>query len=313
MTTYTLTPPSIDVTFRRYEGATDPLWRWMKMDTALSLVKVNGTWATARLVSYPDLSVLEAYYQGGYSYEITEEIYDELVADGFGDNVVVTGEDPLTYDEVVLGNAPAVYFKLDDADVAAAISDSSGNAHNATTVAGTNTAAPAITTGATGALSVAPITIGFEVESVTDLVTSAEFTVEMWIQQPGTDGSVSVSMFSDGDASFYAVLNGTGFGPGTERFTFFNDNGDDYELVTGVGMDDGEIYHVVIRVSEEVMTVFSNGVEVDSTATPGTFTSRYLRGGNDLSTDDVLYGPVSLYDSALTDEEILEHYEAGVA
>lgn len=86
MTTYILTPPSQREAFLEIN---DPLWRFYRVDVGLSLVKRDGTWSVARLASFPGEVGLEDSYQGGHSYVITEDIYNELVADGLGDYVTV--------------------------------------------------------------------------------------------------------------------------------------------------------------------------------------------------------------------------------
>lgn len=87
MSTYVLTPPSQPEGFLVVD---DPLWKWTRLDVALSVVKIDGTWSLKRMAGYPGEVGLDAAYQGGRSYVITEEIYDELVADGLGEYVVVT-------------------------------------------------------------------------------------------------------------------------------------------------------------------------------------------------------------------------------
>ena len=86
MTTYTLTPPSVAEGIR---GGSDPLWRWMRTDVARSIVKIDGTWSVVHLGTYPGEAGLDAAYQGGRSYEIDQETYEELVADGLGGYVAV--------------------------------------------------------------------------------------------------------------------------------------------------------------------------------------------------------------------------------
>lgn len=81
-TTYILTPPSQREGFLEIN---DPLWRWTRVDVGLSVVKIDGTWSVKRMGSYPGEAGLDAAYQGGRQYAITEAIYEELVADGLGE------------------------------------------------------------------------------------------------------------------------------------------------------------------------------------------------------------------------------------
>lgn len=68
----------------KYDETQHRLWRYYDIDVGLSLVKVDGTWMAARLSSYPDLSVLQNYFQGGHVHTIDQATRDELVAAGFG-------------------------------------------------------------------------------------------------------------------------------------------------------------------------------------------------------------------------------------
>ena len=86
---YLLTPPTTDESFRQYEN-TDPLWRWYRVQVGLSIVKIGGTWQVAKIGSYPGEVGLDASYQGGRSYVITEATRNELVADGLGAYVTIT-------------------------------------------------------------------------------------------------------------------------------------------------------------------------------------------------------------------------------
>jgi hypothetical protein len=64
--------------------ADDSLWRFYKTTVGLSLMKLDGVWFTGYISSYPDLTVLQNYYRGGYVHTISQSVRDELVAAGYG-------------------------------------------------------------------------------------------------------------------------------------------------------------------------------------------------------------------------------------
>lgn len=79
---YRLTTPTIEENFS--EDAASWLWLHYRSTAGVSLVKQDGTWSAAYISAFPDLSVLESYYQGGYTHTVSDEVAAELTADGFG-------------------------------------------------------------------------------------------------------------------------------------------------------------------------------------------------------------------------------------
>ncbi len=316
MSQFLLTPPSTVESFGQYDRISDPLWRWMRADVALSLVKIDGVWQTARLSSYPDLDALEGYYQGGHTYSISLETAIELVADGFAAYLEEIPDppepdpEPQGYDEMVLSVDPVFYFKLDDTDPSATVTDAAGNGLNSLAVDAGNTQGPALASNVDNSLSAAALSTAVSGDLLAPV--SDIFTLEMWVQQPASDGGVvSIGLFDDTDSAIYVLLDGTGFGAGTEKFWLFNTDGDDFQVVTDVGVDDGEIHHVVIRCASNVVEAWIDGVARGGFPFTGTVTLRYFRIGDGTQTAPVYWNNVTFYDTFMSEADIVAHYEAG--
>lgn len=65
------------------------LWRYYGTDTSRTLIKTEGTWRVVTTPTTEALNTAEGYYRGGYVNIVTQEVADDLTADGFGSYLVV--------------------------------------------------------------------------------------------------------------------------------------------------------------------------------------------------------------------------------
>lgn len=275
MTEYLLTPPSTTESFGQYDRISDPLWRWMRADVALSLVKIDGIWQTARLSSYPDLDVLEGYYQGGYTYSISLETAEELAADGFLDNISAVESDPDPDPEPE--PEPTPIWSLASA-------------------------------------TVSPETV-YVTSETADYGIDGVFSVEFWVTEagPGLSGAeIRLSTNGVGGELFLIDTGVTGYDPGTERATLFNTDNDDFQIVTDAGADDGGSHYVVCRSQANVVDLWVDNVARGGFPWTGTFhnitTIRVINNGSGGSSE---LTKINVYNEAISESVMTTHFEEG--
>lgn len=86
MTTYHLSPPT-----EEYGPAGGGrLFIRYRLTRGVSLQRINGVWSTTTFPTEDVMKAADLFYLGGHEYVISKTTYDELVAQGFGDNVWTT-------------------------------------------------------------------------------------------------------------------------------------------------------------------------------------------------------------------------------
>lgn len=318
MTDYLLTPPTVDEGFGQYERLTDPLWRYMQMEVAQSVVKLDGTWLVARIGSYSDLSVLDAYYQGGSVYTVDQATRDDMVADGLGAYLTAIGE--ADYSTEILADAPFIWWRLGDAPGSVIAEDSSGNETDGVLDDANSASVASLISDVSndarlydGPGGVTPLA----------LVSAspgpwAAGTVECWLETTdsaavvacvggagaGGDLLIVLSGFpSAGDLSAYVATVET---PGSPILV----------TVTAAGHDDGSAHHVVVTAGSGVVSLYLDGAEIGTDTYPvdegfdfATLSAGESQAGAAVFTLD----EVAFYDTALSAGRVLAHYTAGVA
>lgn len=150
---------------------------------------------------------------------------------------------------------------------------------------------------------------------------SPEITVEAWVRTTAVLGGTSAAMISQDTVSsnrnYQFRLSGNN---ATPQWIIFN--GGTRLCLGNISCNDGNPHHVVGTYDGTTMHVYVDGVLDDSTSTTGTIISNTGNTGIgariDLSSgtsyEDEFIGDldeVAIYNSALTIDQIQEHYDAG--
>lgn len=296
-------PYSLLVPTRRQPFGHEPRTLWIRMgfDVAQTLLKESGSWRLAVSPTAERLAAAEAYYIGGYTYTISDEVAGDLVADGFEDAISPPYVAVVDYDSLILADSPLIYFRLDEAD-ADIPQDSSGNGFHSVYTEGVLVAG--LHTGSDGARS-CEVGYAFDSYGYGSLGTTAGLSMEAWF-----DCSATYRL------NFYAYSTSEDSNQGMD-IDFKSGVGNDAYVLRGIdiaeinplpSLSEG-VHHVAYTWDNLVLKVYVDGVLTNSE--PAAFAA--------LDADEVyclVNGAVdsfALYGSALTAEQILAHYEAGVA
>lgn len=313
MAEYLLTPPTVDEGFGQYERLTSPLWRYMQTEVAQSIVKLDGTWLVARIGSYPELSDLDAYYQGGSNYVVDQATRDDMVADGLGAYLSAIGG--ADYGTEVLDDAPAVYWRLGEtAGLVAA--DSSGNGRDGTYGASNPVAGLIVgdSDGAVSSLGTGSETLVSYTNSPTNYVSALDgVAFEMWVQSTAADfqagsgselsGVALVVLCGYPIAGDVTAIASTEEAPGSPAIL----------TVAAPTWNDDTIHHLVASADGTDLRLYMDGALIGTTALVGTFASMQLGCAQPTAGGLCTLDEVAFYDHALSADRVLAHYTAGVA
>jgi hypothetical protein len=308
MPDYLLTPPTFEEGFTLYDRPTSPLWRYMHSDQGMSLVKQSGTWSQAQLGYYPDLSVLDAYYQGGRSYVVDEETANDLIADGLGDYLTPT---PSAYARLVITDEPLVYYHLDELVDPTAVNAAGAGLDGvlfSNPVAG-------LVAGEAGATQSGPGPSGlvFYLDtSPSEFITGVtEWSIEAWVEGSGTIAlyvSSAVINCITGFLSESPVPGGLAFVCRSVEDPVVNF----YAIQESSPWDDGNPHHLVGTFDGETMRLYVDGTEAASEPFAGTLTADLVVAQQAVDGPTTFDG-FAFYDHALSPARVLAHYEAGSA
>lgn len=226
------------------------------------------------------------------------------------------------YREVVLADTPLAYWKLDEASGTVA-HDASGNDNHGTYTNSPTLGVTGLMLDGVGATAVQFSRASAETVSIGDLSDfefggTAPFTVEAWVSLTTGPGS----------GEFYTVVQK--YQPGgspTRGWEMLAINGPQFSfqrrqdgatshIVTSGAVTIGTTYHVVVTYDGTTLTMYLNGAVVDTDATAvslSTGSDPLVIAGQDIDGDFMngTIDEVSIYDRALTADEIGEHYAVG--
>lgn len=226
------------------------------------------------------------------------------------------------YREVVLADTPLAYWKLDEASGTVA-HDASGNDNHGTYTNSPTLGVTGLMLDGVGATAVRFSRASAETVSIGDLSDfefggTAPFTVEAWVSLTTGPGS----------GEFYTVVQK--YQPGgspTRGWEMLAINGPQFSfqrrqdgatshIVTSGAVTIGTTYHVVVTYDGTTLTMYLNGAVVDTDATAvslSTGSDPLVIAGQDIDGDFMngTIDEVSIYDRALTADEIGEHYAVG--
>jgi hypothetical protein len=218
------------------------------------------------------------------------------------------------YADIILADNPSMYSRLDD------LTDTSGNGHTLALDAGVITDATGLITEVGDGAQHFDNTgnTGLSTADATDLRVGAGISVEFWIEPQSTSNFWIAT--KDGDFKFAQVSAGTFRWTINGASSFFADCPSVSTYTTG------NVYHVVGTwdTATKLMNIYINGV-LDYTVDASTFgytptTSGWgpLRIGNNadiggIGIADEVIDEFAVYDSVLSDADILAHYNAGTA
>lgn len=217
----------------------------------------------------------------------------------------------LSYDDEVLADSPALYWKLNEASGTTA-TDSSGNARNGT-YGGTYTLATA--TGYPGSTTV-PYFNGGGVLGNANLVSDGSFSIECWF----TKDDFKTGQTADINAlvgDLRSVSNGVlaRWNGDTTTLTTYIANGGSYSTLTATTLEDTK-YHYVLTSSGTTCRLYLNGSQVtfDSISAAGfdmTWTAaRIWTGGGQSMFMMGSVGAVAVYPTELSAARVAAHYAA---
>ena len=83
MTKYYLTPPIVEYG----PAGGGRLFIRYRLNRGESLMRNNGVWSQTAFPTEDVIKAAELFYLGGREYEISQGVYTELIAQGFGANV----------------------------------------------------------------------------------------------------------------------------------------------------------------------------------------------------------------------------------
>jgi hypothetical protein len=301
----------------------DWLWRNMRFDVG-KCVLIYGS--DVLVVNYPtdeQIVAADTVLRGGMTHTITPEVADILIIAGLGAYIHGAGGAPSPvveatgdggggnpYDDVILADSPLVYLTLDESGLP---QDSSGHGFHAAYAEGapgaplfSGSSASRVVDGTT---SIYP----FDVYGYGDLGTASGISAEVWISQTGGQASIFAYDVNDSD-NFQFQVNLYDAPIGTDLFVQLPVNQEAAYLdLPSLNLLDGVTHHIVGTWDGATLSLYVDGAFVDSVAglLSGSMEVQKVYGSADSSTST--FDSFALYGTALSDERILAHYNAGVA
>ena len=299
---------------RRFDptNAAGPYWPNVQPE---KLIQVGATWAGT---FYP---VWTGYVDDWPQvWPGFEEANVPLVATDFFKAAALARLLSAGYQQAVLADGPAAYWRLGDPPGSTIALDTSGNHHNGVPNA-------AVTFGQTGAMpanngtaALLPASGAGEIDFANGVFSGATsgLTIECWIKKApmttaGLLGLVTVNSATD---TFLLRLNGTGASvPGSPNYGEVQFG---YNLIGPTTVADGSWHHLVIVAAGGPGRLYVDGVLVAS-ASPlsasaypgiGSIGSAVLN-GIVANTEDVEMQEVAIYGYPLTAAQVLNHFQRG--
>ena len=228
---------------------------------------------------------------------------------GAGESCAATS----AYRAAVLADLPLAYWRLGETAGTKIAKDETGNGHDGTVganvvlggggaLAGDTGTAAHFDGSATGVITVGDV---FRFDGV------ASFTLEAWARPTGA-GNFGVILARNLDPSGYALYIAPSLVVAFER----QKTGAD-DILSGPIVPTSSFTHVVATYDGSLMRLYVNGALVQgpspSTAIPGGATKFFI-GADVTGTSDSFNGDIdepAVYDHALTDTQVLAHYQIG--
>ena len=242
------------------------------------------------------------------------------------------------YPDIILGDKPAAYYRLEEAPGATVAVDSTTNHLNATYVYNTDDTYPAL-----GLPGIDTNSVGFDgggsignpsdyisipyspflAPTNADGVTGAPFSAELWVEANGQPGNYSIPLCMFGayaGSGTYANASGWNFyqSPGPNSYWIFNMKPSPFLSYAGVPVVPFQWYHLVGTYDGTTASFYINGVLVTAAPASSQFFADNGYPGQIGAGANVGFTPfnggvdeVAIYGYALSPTQVAAHYAAG--